>query len=329
MVEIDMNFIGDVPYVMGSFLILFLLFFYKIYNMRVIFITLTAVRRELLHNFSHLRFIVKILSSGFAIIALMIALMRPASHQGSSQAMRQGRDIIIAIDISRSMGATDCMPSRLLHAITTIKKFIYKTPDTRVGLLLFSGTALMQCPLTYDLATFNLFLDGVNTEMSSSGTTCLGAALDTMADYFSHHMMTRNKLILLFTDGEDFSGSLDSAKKKLQELNVHICIVGTGTPEGAPVPVFNADGVQTGFQTDATGITVISRLNERLLQAIARECSGLYIRVSDNYKDVDALVHYFNQFEQEQCEDALVVFDEKYYYAAGSALLLLMIEWLL
>jgi Ca-activated chloride channel family protein len=309
---------------MPAIVLALLLCLYRFYQQRRSIYKLVAGRTELLINFSRIKFIIKQFLLISAFFALGLALMRPATQGAAQEIDRKGRDIIIALDVSRSMNATDCLPNRLAAAREKIKHLIDLDPSARVGLLLFSGDASMQCPLTDDHDVFKLFLDMVGSETVSSGTTCLSRALEKIVGHFSEHDATRSKLVVLVTDGEDFSGSLDVVKKQLQDLDIRLCIMGVATPDGAPIPL------QEGYQLDSSGNIVISCLNEPLLKAVANECHGVYMRITPDSTDVRRIFDYIQHFEQEyQKKQSLVILDEKYCYGAGLALALLIIEWLL
>src|SRR5690606_8798990 len=204
----------------------------------------------LLCNVSPKKQVARIVFLSVVFIFLFIALLRPQWNKTEERIMQEGRDLYIGLDISRSMLAVDCKPNRLVYAKNKIKKLLKKLSCERVGLILFSGTAFVQCPLTSDYSAFYLYLDAVDAELISSGTTALDQAIQQALRSFSTMPDRKSKLLVLFTDGEDFSHNLSGIKKEAVEENLSIFTIGIGSTEGAPVPVFDAYGYPVGHQKD-------------------------------------------------------------------------------
>jgi len=264
------------------------------------------------------------------IMFLCIALLRPQWGKTEEEITQTGRDLYIALDISRSMLASDCVPNRLLCAKEKIKQLLKKLSCERVGLILFSGVAFVQCPLTTDYAAFNLYLDAVDAELISSGTTALDQAIRQALTSFSSMPERKSKLLVLFTDGEDFSHNLHDIKKESVEANLSIFTVGVGTVDGAPVPLFDEHGVLVGHQKNNQGGVVISRLNEGILQSLSRDAGGSYMHITDNNDDIDALVRSVNSFDKEQLGERKISRQEdQYHYFLLVSFICFVIEWLL
>lgn len=140
----------------------------------------------------------------------------------------------------------------------------------------------------------------------------------------------KNKLLAIFTDGEDFSSNLAQVKQKAQEIGLHLFTFGIGTPQGAPVPVLDNEGGITGHQKDEQGNIVISRLNEPLLKSLAQASGARYVRMAENDRDIALLVESVKQFEKEKFEDKrFLSLQDKYYYFGIISLICLLLEWLL
>jgi len=244
--------------------------------------------------------------------------------------MQEGRDLYIALDISRSMLATDSSPNRLICAKEKIKRLIKKLSCERVGLILFSGSAFVQCPLTSDYAAFHLYLDAVDAELISSGTTALDQAIRQALTSFVSIPERKSKLLVLFTDGEDFSHNLNDIKQEATDSHLSIFTIGVGTPEGAPVPLFDHHGNIIGHQKDAKGGVVISRLNEGILRTLSQDAGGSYIRATDNDDDVTAFVSAVNAFEKEElAEQKFSRYEDQYHYFLLVSFICFALEWLL
>ena len=283
-----------------------------------------------IQNFIPVRQYLKIFFFGLALFFLSVALLRPQWHKRIKTIAQEGRDVLIALDISRSMLANDCKPDRLTVAKKKIKQLLSMLQSERVGLILFSGSAFIQCPLTTDYEAFQMFLDHVDAETISSGSTALDAALHKTLEAFATTPDKKNKLLVLFTDGEDFSTNLSQLKQKAQQKNMHIFALGIGTAQGAPIPLYNQDGKQIGHQKDAYDKVVISQLNENLLHALAADVGGVYISLTPDRSDLVQLIGCIKRFEKEQFQNQKVVqFDDTYHYFLLLGLICLLGEWIL
>lgn len=290
-------------------------------------------RSALFKNFSLTKTVIQSLCVGAALTLILLALMRPQTPDAAPQTHEeQGRDVVIALDISRSMLAQDLQPNRLACAKQKIMDVVNALGTDRVGLIVFSGAALVQCPLTKDFEAFKLFLDALDAESVSSGSTALDRALTVAIDLFKNNNKERkSKLLVIFTDGEDFSQNLETVKQEAQALRLSVCTVGVGTPQGAPIPLFDEMGHMQGYQKDKVGTVVMSRLNEQILADIAKSLSGHYVRIQEHASDdVVNLVNWINQFEKEHFASAeITTYQEYFMYFSGLAFLLMLIEWIL
>ena len=188
----------------------------------------------------------------------------------------------------------------------------------------------MQCPLTSDYGAFHMFLDQIDVETISSGTTALDQAIAQALNVFKSMPARKNKLLVIFTDGEDFSSNLAGVRRRAAQENLNIFTIGVGTPDGAPIPLFNNDGSPAGHQLDKKGNIVISRLNDGILQSVASDAGGAYLRVTNDASDMTALVKHVQSFEKERLEDKkLSRAQEQYPYFLLVSLGAFALEWLL
>ncbi|MBM17479.1 MAG: hypothetical protein CL947_00240 [Epsilonproteobacteria bacterium] len=288
------------------------------------------IHASLLRNTSLLRYTIKSLLFLFGCIFLMVALLRPQWDKKEELVEQEGRDLLIALDISRSMLAQDEKPNRLEFAKQKIKKILYNLSCERVGLILFSGTTVLQCPLTTDYAAFFMFLDQIDAETISSGTTTLDQAIRQAISVYDNMSSRKTKLLFLFTDGEDFSTNLTGVKEKAAEQKLSIVTFGIGSEHGAPVPVLDAQGKQTGFEKDLDGSIIMSKLNEGILKNLSKQTGGKYFHASSSDTDVQQVIQYVQKFEKDKLEDKTVdQLQEKYHYFVAGAFVCLALEWLL
>jgi Ca-activated chloride channel homolog len=197
---------------------------------------------------------------------------------------RRGVDIIIALDCSRSMLATDIQPNRLDRAKREIFDLLNMLEGDRVGLVAFSGTAFLQCPLTIDYQAFNLFLEVLTPDYLPRGGTDLAAALHTAQTAFDPHSEAQ-KAVILITDGEN-TGPDDplQAAQEAQKAGIKLFCIGVGSDDGVPIPAEKG-----GFKKDATGRIVLSHLDEPLLTRMALATGGGYVRSVAGDMDLDTI----------------------------------------
>lgn len=260
---------------------------------------------------------------------LVLALFRPQWHKKEEVVHQQGRDLFIALDISRSMLAADCIPNRLLCAKEKIKRLLKQLSCERVGLIIFSGSTFVQCPLTTDYGAFLMFLDQIDAETISSGATRIDQAIKTALQSFQA-AACKHKLLVILTDGEDFSDDLAGVQQQAKDLALHICTLGIGTAAGAPIPCVDELGKIQGHEKDAQGAIVLSRLNEQTLCTIAHESGGHYVPMSDDDTDISTIVRLLSRYEKNAFEDRKIChYEEQYPWFVAVSFVCFCIEWFL
>lgn len=283
-----------------------------------------------LRYFSRARKRIKIMLLVSGLIFLSIALARPQWSEVKQTISQEGRDVLIALDISRSMLAQDLEPSRIQVAKSKIRDLLSKLTAERVSLLVFSGMAYVPCPFTSDMHAFLSFLDLADVEIESTGTTALDKALNVAIKTFDAVPSRKSRILILFTDGEDFSTDLIDVESKARDQGIHIFTVGVGTSEGAPIPLLDEHGNLQGHQKDAQGNVVITRLNDQLLQQLAQKTGGQYLRITKTDEDVAALIKAVQRFEKEKFDDkTFATKEERYVPFAFLSALLLLVEWMI
>ena len=289
-----------------------------------------AHRRLLLHNLAGWRTLTKAWLLCAGLVAIFIALLQPQWGKQEQNIIQEGRDLLVLLDISGSMRAKDLKPSRLDLAKLKIRALLGKLTCERVGLIIFSGSAILQCPMTSDYPAFLMFLDNVDTESIASGTTALDTALEKAMATFKHIGSAKHKLVFLLTDGEDFSTNLTGIQQAAAREHITLMTLGIGSPEGAPIPKLDHHGNQVGHETDETGAIALSKLNEEKLRTITKDLHGKYLRANYDDGDIASMVKYVQSFEKTRYEDKrLSLFHDQYPWFLGAAWLLLALEWLL
>lgn len=287
-------------------------------------------QKNLITGFSSFKQTLKLICSFIALASLFFAILRPQWNKQEELCIQEGRDLYICLDISRSMLATDCIPSRLEMAKEKIKKLLSLLSCDRVSLIIFSGSAFILCPLTSDHNAFMLFLETVDVETISSGSTSIENALKLVISTINQGQNKKNNLALLFTDGEDFSLNLALSKQEAKNLNLSIFAIGIATKEGAPIPLYDSHGKQIGHQKDHSGKIVISRLNEEILSSLVSDLGGKYIQTTEDSKDIQEISNLVSTYEKERFEEKKVSrMQDQYPVFIIISLLFFALEWLL
>jgi Ca-activated chloride channel family protein len=210
-----------------------------------------------------------------AVALGLVALARPQLGERPASLAHTGRDVLVLLDLSRSMNAADDSTSRLLVAKQAISQVLARAPEHRAGLIVFGGSAFLQLPLTGNHGAFLRFLEAATTDDLGDPTTNLAAALFAAATVFEHEGERGYQSILVASDGESMGGDLNPALGRLKEAGIPVFSIGIGSTEGAPVPADSTDAPEK-WHRDHIGRVVISRLEEGDLRRTALETGGAY-----------------------------------------------------
>ena len=210
-----------------------------------------------------------------SVAFLLLAVAGPQFGTDWQEARQQGLDVIVAIDTSRSMLATDIAPNRLTRAKLAALDLMRLAKSDRLGLIAFAGSAFLQCPLTLDEEAFRQNVEAMNVGIIPQGGTAIGEAIEVAMKAVAKKN-DNHRVLVIFTDGEDHdSGAVPAAQKAAKE-GLMIFTIGVGTADGELIRVPDENG-KPGFLKDESGNAVKSRLNEPLLQQIATEAHGFYL----------------------------------------------------
>ena len=213
-----------------------------------------------------------------AVVLAVLALARPQMGFSWEEARSRGLDIVVAIDTSRSMLATDVAPNRLRRAQLAALDLKRLARADRLGLVAFAGGAFLQCPLTLDDEVFRQSVDALDVNIIPQGGTALSEAIAAAKGAFKKDN-DNHKVLVLFTDGEDHDGDALDAAKTAGKEGLRIFTVGVGTSGGELLRTVDVSG-RSEFIKDADGNAVKSRLNEKLLQDMAQETGGFFMLLS-------------------------------------------------
>ncbi|MGB7340482.1 MAG: VWA domain-containing protein [Phototrophicaceae bacterium] len=231
-----------------------------------------------------------------AISTLLLALARPTWGVEQDIIRTEGIQIVFAIDISRSMDATDMSPTRLERAILDVRDMMTAFDGNDISIVLFAREAFTYMPLTYDLIAADVFLDGISTSMVSLQGTNIPAAIERSLGSFEIRSDAQ-RVIIVMTDGESHEGDAIAAAQIATEEATIIYTIGYGTETGSTIPIYNENGDLVSYQTTSgsdDGVLVNSTLNVDLLERIANEANGIY-QVGGT--SLDALISDIQQLE--------------------------------
>jgi Ca-activated chloride channel family protein len=255
-----------------------------------------------------------------AVALVVVALARPQYGYDKEEVQQNGLDVVVAVDTSKSMLATDIAPTRLARAKLAALQLMQRATTDRLGLVAFAGNAFLECPLTIDNTAFQQSVQALDVNTISEGGTALAEAINTALTAFKEK--GNHKALVLLTDGEDNDeGALEAAQAAAKE-GLKIFTIGIGTTEGA---LLNPDLVR-----DPDGNAVKSHLNEPLLKQMAAATGGFYLPLR-GANTMDLL--YDNGLaplpKAEGASRVVRRYHEQYHWPLTFALLLLLAEMFL
>ncbi len=215
-----------------------------------------------------------------ALGLLVVAVARPQVGQRPALIARAGRDVLVLLDLSRSMNVADAGGTRLAAAKRLADSLAAASPGDRFGLVVFGGSAFVQLPLTGDHDAFRRFLDAGSTDDIGDPSTDISGALAAAAKVFEHEGEPGARAALLISDGESGEGDVGAALPRLLREGVPVFAIGTGSLQGGPVPADSLEAPER-YHRDHIGRVVISRLEEGDLRRAAERTGGAYARWDD------------------------------------------------
>jgi Ca-activated chloride channel family protein len=301
-------------------LILTFFIFYLIYIVRLL-----RINSRISVSFKGV--ITKIIFRSTYFFLMIIALLGPSFGSSKKEIKVIGKDIMIAIDLSESMNANDIQPSRLEKIKFELKKIIDEFNSDRIGIIMFSNEAYIQCPLTYDKNALNLFIETLNTGLLPNSGTDFGPPLDLSLDKLLVDKIQENdksKIIILISDGEDFGENTYEIVDKIKKSSIKLFTVGIGTAQGTRITLRN--GV---FKKDKDGKEVITKLNSTSLKKIANETKGKYFEISNQRNQINRMIYEIKKIKGNLIDSRSIdVTKNKYFYFLFIALMLMSMDFL-
>ncbi len=263
---------------------------------------------------------------------LVMALAGPKIGTEVREVQRERLDLIVALDLSLSMKAEDVRPNRLEKARFEINRMLDYLENDRIGLIVFTGNAMLHCPLTSDYSAFRMFLDIAEPDIMPSTTTDFSQMFGEAASAFSSSESNperRNiggdpaRVLLILSDGEDHFDRYSQPLRKLLDMGVYIFTVGIGTEEGGNIPKRDPEsGALDDFHRDRTGQVVTTRLEPEKLREMAEMSGGQYYQVSRTAHNIEGFIRQLDHFERSTfATEEITRYQDRYYVPALFSLL--------
>jgi Ca-activated chloride channel family protein len=263
---------------------------------------------------------IKIIVISIAMLFFVIALMQPRIGQVVAEVKSKGAEVIIALDVSNSMLATDFSPSRLEHSKLAIARLVEGLRDDRIGLIIFAGDAYVQLPVTTDYMSAKLFLNAISTDIVSRQGTDISKAIDLAMKSFSSQ--GGGKALIIITDGENQEGNPSEMAQIAHDNGITIHTIGIGSPDGAPIILQNGT-----MMKDKSGEIVMSHLDVNTLKSVASAGGGSATLASQSDLGLTDIFRSIKDMEkQESLSEEFRSYFELYHVPLAFALLLFVID---
>ena len=281
--------------------------------------------KRLSPNQSLFKAVLKLVVWCLAIACLVLALVNPKVGTKLETVKREGVDIVFAVDVSKSMLAEDIAPNRLEKSKQLVTQIINNLASDRVGIIAYAGKAFPQLPITTDYAAAKMFLQNMNTDMLSSQGTAISEAIELAKTYFDNEEQT-NRVLIIISDGEDHSQVATDIAEEASNEGIRIFTIGVGAVKGGPIPI-KRNGVVLNYKKDNQGETVITKLDEETLKAIATAANGVYINGQNTQEVVDNIRDILNKMDKTEFEaKEFADFKDQFQWFLACAVFLLFID---
>tara|TARA_B110000444_G_scaffold258392_1_gene299204 strand:- start:26314 stop:27120 length:807 start_codon:yes stop_codon:yes gene_type:complete len=238
---------------------------------------------------------------------------------------REGVDLVFAVDVSKSMLAEDVAPNRIEKAKRLVSEIINNLVGDRIGIIAYANQAIPQLPITTDYNAGKIFLRSLNTDMLSSQGTALNSALDLSSTYFNDNDQT-NRVVFIFSDGEDHSEEAGSASIKAASEGIKIFTFGIGTESGSPIPI-KINGVLESYKKDENNEVVITKRNSEILKEISENANGKYIDANNTKEVIEFVSEVLKNLEKKEFEAKnFVSYKDQFQPFIFAAFILLLME---
>jgi len=235
-----------------------------------------------------------------ALLLLILAAAGPRVGTRLEELKREGLDIMVAIDLSRSMKTEDISPDRLTRSKLEVQKFIGELKGDRVGLIAFAGIAHLQCPLTLDHSAAVMLLNVMDETLLPVQGTALAEAVDIAVKSFPENGGKRDRALIIISDGEDHEQNVESAARKAAEAGITVYSLGVGTLKGGPIPVYDRNDQLLDYKRNSSGQIVTSQLQEQNLSLLSDITGGIYYRLYETRDPLQKIYSDMTNLERKE-----------------------------
>jgi Ca-activated chloride channel family protein len=282
---------------------------------------------KLIPEASKSRPVIKLIIQLFALISGILLLARPQFGSKLEEVKKEGVEIIIALDVSNSMLSEDIQPDRLERAKQSISRLIDQFEDDKIGLIVFAGDAYTQIPVTNDYLSAKMFLSTISPDMVSKQGTAIGAAIDLGIRSFSPNIK-ESKALIIISDGENHEDDPIAKAKEAAEAGIVIHTIGIGSADGSPIPV-TVNG-RKDFLKDIDGNTVISRLDENILNETALTANGKYTRATNTNIGLNDIFNDIKKMNKQEMEGTIYTeYNDQFQFFAAAMIIFLFVDFLI
>ena len=315
-----MEWIKNLDYIEIILISLFTIFYF------LYFIKFKKIDKSIPVNFN--KILIKFFLRSTYFLLFILSILGPSFGESKKEIEIVGKDIMIAVDLSESMNANDIQPSRLEKIKFELKKIINEFYSDRIGIIMFSNDAFVQCPLTYDKNALNLFVETLNTGLVPNTGTDFGPplkiSLEKLKNDDSKPNTNKSKIILLISDGEDFGENTNQYINDIKNSSIKLFTLGIGTEKG--INLISSNGK---IKKDQNGNNVITKLNSVSLKKIASVSNGRYYEITNNKNEIKQLINQINSLEGNIKDSIeLDISKNKYHYFLLLGIFLFVIDFL-
>jgi Ca-activated chloride channel family protein len=283
---------------------------------------------QLFIDYSKTRQRIKFIIFLIAYFFLIIGIADPQIGSKLETVKKKGIDLMIALDVSNSMMCEDVAPNRLERAKQAISRIIDNMNNDRIGIIVFAGQAYTQLPITTDYYAAKMFLENISTDMVPTQGTAIGAAIRLATESFGNEK-GKNRAIVVITDGENHEDDAISEAKNALEQGIIVYTIGIGQPTGGPIPIY-ANGKMIGYKKDKDGNTVITKLDETMLQQIAANSNGAFFRITNSNAGLNSLLEKLDKMDKKEIGTKVFTdYEDRFPLFIGICLFLIIFELLI
>jgi len=278
--------------------------------------------QRLMPEVSVTRQLLKFIIINIALFLIIIAVARPQYGKKLQEVTRKSAELVIAIDVSHSMEATDITPNRLDRAKKAISELLKKSQD-KIAIIIFAGKAYTFTPLTADYSGIDMLLSSLSTNDISTQGTDISAAIELGMKSFSPETK-KGKALIIITDGENHEEKAIEMAKTAHDKGIIVSTIGMGKTKAVPIPTKNGS-----FKKDRYGEKVLTKLNEPLLQQIAETGGGIYTRGNNIKNGLEDVLAQLNKLDKENSKIKVEGYSDKFMYFVVLALAFLLLEFII